>query len=66
MNPINTGRTTMTEPDKVSDGKTLDVIDESVSQVLAAETGRPASEFQATDYAYPDPDDLESVPEDER
>lgn len=56
----------MTEPYKVTDSQTLDEIEKPVSQVLAAETGQPASEFQADDYEFPNPDDLESVPEDER
>ena len=40
---------------------------QSVAEVLAQLTGRPVVEFETDDdLEYPDPDDLESVPEEER
>lgn len=42
-------------------------VDKPVTAILAEMTGRDESEFEVDgDYDYPHPDDLESVPEDER
>ncbi|MDS0280008.1 hypothetical protein NDI85_19675 [Halomicroarcula sp. S1AR25-4] len=44
----------------------LDMRQEPVSAVLAEMTGHPKEEFEVDDDAeFPDPDELETVPEDE-
>jgi len=57
----------MSKHDYCGGGDQAEYREEPVSEVLAEMTDRPASEFQAgNEYEYPHPDELESVPQDER